>query len=200
MMQTPTSIHASNTNTEIVVTSNTSKTLQSNKVVSSDSSSITSFTISDSKTSFSKNKAHETTIYDVAAYILKKLGTISAMKLQKLIYYSQAWSLVWDDQCLFDNRIEAWANGPVVPDLYCQHRNQFKVSEILLGDPDKLTNAQKETIDNVLEFYGDKTPQWLSDLTHQENPWLEARRGLASGQRGNQEITQSAMAEYYGSL
>jgi uncharacterized phage-associated protein len=141
-----------------------------------------------------------TSVFDVAAYILSKLGAMSAMKLQKLVYYSQAWSLIWEDQCLFNNRIEAWANSPVVPDLYSQHLNQFKVSEIVLGDPERLTETQTETIDKVLEFYGDKSPQWLSDLTHQEIPWLEARRGLASGQRGNQEITQAAMAEYYGSL
>ncbi|MDY6802276.1 MAG: DUF4065 domain-containing protein, partial [Cyanobacteriota bacterium] len=54
-------------------------------------------------------------VMDVAAYILKKLGPLSAMKLHKLLYYSQAWSLVWDEQPLFSERIEAWANGPVIP-------------------------------------------------------------------------------------
>ncbi|MCC6923464.1 MAG: DUF4065 domain-containing protein [Nitrosomonas sp.] len=62
--------------------------------------------------------------FDVADYILVKQGAISAMKLQKLIYYSQAWSLVWDDEPLFNNKIEAWANGPVVRDLYEKHRGK----------------------------------------------------------------------------
>ncbi len=38
------------------------------------------------------------TVFDVAAYILENTGSISTMKLQKLCYYSQAWSLVWDDK------------------------------------------------------------------------------------------------------
>ena len=55
------------------------------------------------------------TAHDVAAYILQKKGEMTAMKLQKLVYYSQAWSVVWDERPLFHEKIEAWANGPVVP-------------------------------------------------------------------------------------
>ena len=56
-------------------------------------------------------------VFDVAAYILDKLGPISTIKLQKLVYYCQAWSLVWDEEPLFSERIEAWVNGPVVREL-----------------------------------------------------------------------------------
>jgi len=51
------------------------------------------------------------TAHDVAAYILDKCGSMSAMKLQKLVYYSQAWHLVWDDAPLFEERVEAWATA-----------------------------------------------------------------------------------------
>lgn len=47
------------------------------------------------------------TVHDVAAYILAKHGPMTAMKLEKLVYYSQAWSLVWDDKPLFRSKIEA---------------------------------------------------------------------------------------------
>ena len=53
-------------------------------------------------------------VHDVAAMILNEQGAMTAMKLQKLVYYCQAWHLVWDEECLFPERIEAWANGPVV--------------------------------------------------------------------------------------
>ncbi len=138
--------------------------------------------------------------HDVAAYILRKLGRTTAMKLQKLVYYSQAWSLVWDEKPLFHNRIEAWINGPVIPNLYSVHRGMFDVKEWPKGDPDKLSAVQRETVDAVLDFYGDKSSQWLSDLTHAEPPWRDARRGLAPTERGGNEITHAAMAEYYGSL
>ena len=49
------------------------------------------------------------TVHDVAAYILTVKGRMPAVKLHKLLYYSQAWSLVWDDRLLFRARIEAWA-------------------------------------------------------------------------------------------
>ena len=137
---------------------------------------------------------------DVAAYILKKLRRMTAMKMQKLVYYSQAWSLVWDDKPLFRNRIEAWINGPVVPSLYEIHRGKFEVKEWPKGDPDSLTAVQRETVDAVLKFYGDKSSQWLSELTHSEEPWRAARRGLAPSDRGGNEITHDAMAEYYSSL
>lgn len=142
-------------------------------------------------------------VFDVAAYILRKKGSMSAMKLQKLVYYAQAWSLVWDDQPLFEERIEAWANGPVVPDLYNVHRGKFKVTfEDLVphGDPKALKREQKETVDAVLDFYGDKSPQWLSDLTHAEDPWKIARKGIPDRERSNREISLHTIAEYYGSL
>lgn len=138
-------------------------------------------------------------VHDVAAYILQKAGPMTAMKLQKLVYYSQAWSLVWDEKPLFREDIQAWANGPVVRELYDRHRGRFMVNS-WNGDSHKLSRDQKETINSVLEFYGKKPSQWLSDLTHQEDPWLDARRGLRPLARGDKVITHAAMAEYYGSL
>lgn len=139
-------------------------------------------------------------VHDVAAYILRRQHPLTTWKLQKLAYYAQAWSLVWDERPMFLARIEAWANGPVVPELYRHHRGLFKVADWPIGDPRRLAPAESETIDAVLEFYGDKTSQWLSDLTHSERPWIDARRGLAPGDRGQAEITHAAMAEYYGGL
>lgn len=140
-------------------------------------------------------------VRDVAEYILRSRGEMTAMKLQKLVYYSQAWSLVWDERPLFEDKIEAWANGPVAPNLYDAHRGQFSVrAGHIGGDPSKLDDTARETIDAVLNFYGDKTAQWLSDLTHSEAPWIDAREGLDPGERSSRAITPAAMAEYYGSL
>ena len=140
------------------------------------------------------------TAKDVAAYILEKQGRMTTWKLQKLVYYSQAWGLVWDNEPLFTDRIEAWANGPVVPNLYKEHRGKFFISRMRGGAPDNLLDYERETIDVVLDTYGDKSPQWLSNLTHREPPWREAREGMSAGERGNVQITIAAMADYYGSL
>lgn len=140
-------------------------------------------------------------VFDVATYILKKCGVMSTMKLQKLVYYAQAWSLVWDEEPLFKEKIRAWANGPIVRELFDAHQGMFKVSHRAFdGKPAKLSADQRETADAVIKYYGTKDPQWLSDLTHAEDPWRNARRGLPEGERGNAEITNKAMYEYYSSL
>lgn len=140
-------------------------------------------------------------VADVAAYILDRAGAMSAMKLQKLVYYSQAWSLVWDERPLFEEPVQAWINGPVVPALYDLHRGRFQLRPgDIRGNADTLDPAARETIDGVLKFYGDKTAQWLSDLSHSEAPWLQARQGLSEVERGGNEITPAAMHEYYSGI
>ncbi|PPT93946.1 hypothetical protein XaraCFBP7407_16405 [Xanthomonas arboricola pv. arracaciae] len=141
-------------------------------------------------------------ILDVAKYITKSSGEMSAMKLQKLAYYCQAWHMVWDDEELFAEDFQAWANGPVVPSLYEIHRGMFQVNVDLFknGKTKNLSKNAKNSIDKVLSFYGTKTAFWLSNLTHQEDPWKDARNGLPAGANSNAVIPKASMVEYYGSL
>ena len=46
-------------------------------------------------------------VHDVAKFILKERGSMTVMKLHKLLYYAQAWTLVWDEKPLFCQKIEA---------------------------------------------------------------------------------------------
>lgn len=144
-------------------------------------------------------------VVDVAAYILEKCGPMTAMKLQKLTYYCQAWHLVWAEAPLFDSCIEAWANGPVVRELYNLHRGRFSLSgpaEIPGGDSSRLTDQERATIDVVLGAYGDKSAHWLSELTHNEDPWRNARAqaNLGDRDRGDAVISLVSMCEYYDGL
>ena len=132
---------------------------------------------------------------DTAQYILEQFGPMTTMKLQKLIFYCQAWSMVWDDEIIFPDSIEAWENGPVVRELWDRTRGRYKIDSIPNANPNTLSDAQKETVSKVLTFYGDKDAQWLSDLTHMEAPWDEA---FAQGK--NTEISLERMMEYYSSL
>ena len=143
----------------------------------------------------------KTRAIDIADYILKKNGGMSVMKLQKLVYYSQAWTLVWTDHALFPEEIEAWADGPVVSKLYEKHRGNFRVEKGFFGgNPASLDVNKRNAIDKVLAFYGDKDAQWLSNLTHLERPWLEARKGLLPDERGNNVISKESLLSYYSSL
>jgi len=140
-------------------------------------------------------------VFDVARYILEKQGSMTAMKLQKLTYYSKAWHLVWEERSLFPERIEAWANGPVSPPLYAAHRGKFNVQPAEIeGNTEVLTDAEKESIDSVLGFYGNMRAMELSELTHREDPWKHARNDLPMGTSSNAVITEASLAEYYGAL
>lgn len=143
-----------------------------------------------------------TDILDVSKYILNKHGEMTAMKLQKLTYYCQAWSLVWDEKPLFKDWFEAWANGPVSPRLYDTHRGAFLVNEQMYerASAESLDKAQRETVEAVLLVLGDKTAQWLSDLTHSESPWVDARGEIPPMGRCDKVITTAAMHEYYSSI
>jgi uncharacterized phage-associated protein len=136
-------------------------------------------------------------VHDVAAYILEKRGPMSAMKLEKLVYYSQAWSLVWDQRPMFNEEIQAWIGGPVVPELFAEHKGAFELTKLRKGDVANLDSDAIETIDVVLRDYGGRTGLELSELTHSEKPWIEARRGLADNERGNHIITQESMQQFY---
>lgn len=142
-------------------------------------------------------------VFDVAKYILENTGEISTYKLQKLCYYSQAWNLVWHDIPLYDSPIMAFAHGPVIKELYDYHKGQFSIKS---SDIKKcklsniLTDSEKDTINRVLQFYGNKTAQWLSDLTHMEEPWRNARKGIPDGQPSSKVISLNDMMEYYSSL
>jgi len=142
-------------------------------------------------------------VLDVAAYILRERGPMDAMKLQKLCYYSQAWSLAWHRGPMFDDRIEAWENGPVVRALFREHRGQYWVdhvpgrADLIEEDP-----TRQATLSDVLAFYGDRSGQQLSDLTHNEIPWLEtrARARCAPGEPCTAEIDRGLIEAYYVEL
>jgi len=148
-------------------------------------------------------KQNLTAVYNVAEYVLSKFESLTTMKLQKLVYYCQSWSLVWDELPLFNEEFEAWANGPVCRELYNAHQGKFVVSQgdfARYSEDYEFNAAQTETMNAVIDFYGDKDPHWLSELTHMEDPWRNARKGIAPGKPSDKVITKESMQEYYAGL
>lgn len=145
----------------------------------------------------------------IADWILLRINkeagdTISPLKLQKLLYYCQAWHYTIFDRKLFDERIEAWAHGPVVPSQY------KRFSSILLYDNidvDKIEKEQvtfpkdtEELLNEVMDIYAEHTASYLERLTHKEMPWKKNRGDLEPYQASNEEIPLSLMKEYYSSV
>lgn len=141
-------------------------------------------------------------VFDTAKYILHKIGRLNTWKLQKLCYYSQAWQLAWTGETLFDEDFEAWSNGPVCRKLFNVHKGRYSVTEndINLGNTCTLNDDQKETIDIVLNGYGNMKPYELREQTHIEAPWKIARGDCAEGAHCETVISKDSMSDYYGSL
>jgi uncharacterized phage-associated protein len=143
------------------------------------------------------------TVRDVAAYILAKDGPMSAMKLQKLCYFAYGYHMAWEDRRLFEERFEAWANGPVARELYNQHRGRFHLARgDISGDPAALDDDERESVNLVLETFKPYTAHQLSAMTHRPGPWLYARQraGAADLERSAEELTDTEIADFFGAL
>ena len=132
------------------------------------------------------------------AYREKK--QITNKKLQKLLYYAQAWSLVLRNKKLFSDKIEAWVHGPAIRDVYFEYKN-FGFSPITKivsdGEIKKIPGETKRFLNQVWSVYGKRDPEYLEMLTHSETPWLEAREGLQSHESSKNEISLKTMKAFY---
>lgn len=137
-------------------------------------------------------------VFDVAQYILQQLHEVSALKLQKLVYYCQAWYLAWNEGApLFNEKIEAWVNGPVVRELYNVHQGQRTINYLPYGSVLNLGQKEKTCIDRVLSAYQDKGALWLVAHSHQEYPWKNARQDLAARTPSNNIINIDTIYAFY---
>ena len=141
-------------------------------------------------------------VENVTACIMESLETATTMKLQKLLYYCQGWHLAWDGVLLFDAKIEAWANGPVVYEIYELHRGKYWLETPWppQGDPDQLSRDERESVGAVLANYGTWSGDQLSRKAHQERPWLDARGDLAPTAASRDAISTDVMQEFFGGL
>ena len=150
------------------------------------------------------------TAKQIADWILSKINTesgdtISPLKLQKLLYYTQAWHLAIFKEPIFDEEIEAWAHGPVIPSQYIRfsyimRNDRINPTSIKL-DFIKFENKETEDLLNeVFEIYNEHSANYLEDLTHSELPWQMARGELKPWERSNNIISLESMTTFYSKL
>lgn len=135
--------------------------------------------------------------HDVAAAILARTGSITRMKLQKLVYYSQAWQLVFHHAPLFEDRIEAWAEGPVTRVLNDAHHGLYNVAKWPQGRPENLTSEEIHTVDWVVAKYSHFSAEALSRMSHMDSPWRVARGIVPDGGRSTEEIPREQIRSFY---
>jgi len=119
-----------------------------------------------------------TTAFEVARYITKSLP-VDNLKLQKLLYYSQAVHLVLHkNEPLFYEDIEAWDYGPVVPLVYLEYK-QYGFDIIPFPSVDTRSDLcfeQMRAVDMALACFGEMSGPALINQTHREPPWKDAYR------------------------
>ena len=115
---------------------------------------------------------------DAAEYILEQFDApLSTMKLQKLLYFAQGWTLAIVNRRLVNTDFEAWKWGPVSHELYTHHRRQYGIEHLVGGDASTVTGNNKVILDAVIENYGGLSGMQLGDLTHQPGtPWTTVRQ------------------------
>ncbi len=125
---------------------------------------------------------------------------ITNKKLQKLVYYAQAWSMVLNEQKLFNDDIEAWVHGPAVRKLYSAYK-KFGFDEISASAntsrKPRFDIKTEKLLKEILSVYGKFDASYLEMLTHSEEPWLDARRGLDRVASSTNVIQLENMKRYY---
>lgn len=140
------------------------------------------------------------TVHDVASYVLRAIPSgMSTMKLQKLVYFAQGWSLAFLRKPLFEEQFQAWRRGPVCAELFELHRGRFSVDSLPAGRPEALDAEQRVIVDAVLRNYSGMTGVHLSELSHvPDGPWAHARRAAgAEGDAASRAVIDRGVMEKY---
>jgi uncharacterized phage-associated protein len=122
--------------------------------------------------------------------------SITQLKLQKLVYYADAWFLANFDRPLITEKFEAWAHGPAVRALYARYREHGWQSLPVESGP--LPPKEIEGfLASVFKEYGQYSAKKLEDMTHTELPWMEARGNLAPEAASKVAISKLTMRNFY---
>lgn len=137
-------------------------------------------------------------IFDLAdAFLLRE--AMSNKRLQKLCYYAQAWHLALTGDPLVPNRFEAWVHGPVCPELYSKYKDNGSDDIPQISREIQAPEEYSDYVEEVLEAYGHLTTHQLELLTHEEDPWRLARKGLKPWESCNNVIAVDSMRDFYRS-
>lgn len=126
---------------------------------------------------------------------------LTNLKLQKLLYYAQAWHLALFDKPIFEEDFQAWVHGPVSPSQYKRFKD-YKWMPILeegITRPNLSADLEKHLME-IIDSFGTESATALELMTHSERPWLDARGDLPHDANSEAIISKEAMQTYYKSM
>ena len=113
----------------------------------------------------------------------------SNLRVQKLLYFIQAYFIVALKKVCFNETILAWAYGPVVREVYDAIKNEeIDLEEELFMH--NISQEDKNIIENLVQNYKNKSTWELVEITHRQDPWVKAYP--------NNVITPKSMGDYFG--
>lgn len=164
-----------------------------------------------SLTSYSKSKKAvnkllaldaDTKISCAIKYLLGECEDITPLALQKALYYIQGFYSAFYNDFIFSEDCEAWAHGPVYRNIYFRYRDyRFNpVSPCEEFDKSMLTVQEKSIFDSIASYLCCYSGKVLERFTHNETPWINARKGLPAGAPSDRIISQESIYEYFYSV
>lgn len=147
------------------------------------------------------------TIDTISDYFLSKKG-LTPKKLQKLVYYAYAWFIALNNQSaddiqyvLFDEEPEAWVHGPVFPSLYVKYKGYYWQEIKKNYKPINIKNEDLiKFLDTIWNTFGKFSADELEYMTHQEEPWKNARIGVSPIEPSCNKISKKDIFIYYNKL
>lgn len=146
-------------------------------------------------------------VVNVAKYFLSKIDTeaeevITPLKLQKIIYYAQAWLLALKNRTFFEDDFQAWVHGPVIPNLYYQYKKHgySSIPKAEAVDSSIFDEDQLNILEMVRYAYGRYDAKYLEELTHQESPWKDARGECKADEICTRIISKDSIKSYFDEI
>lgn len=141
-------------------------------------------------------------IYLISKHIIAKIGDITPLALQKILYYIDGFSSIFLEKNIFEDNCEAWVHGPVYRQIY----DRFKVYQYHSIDKEDFLNYETITgiseseinlVDEIINSFGCYSGKILEEMTHQSIPWKLARVGKNIDENSNQIIKKEDMDLFF---
>ena len=138
-------------------------------------------------------------IYDasiIAKWIINKVHP-EPLKLQKLLYLAQGYSYAFYDRPLFNDEIEGWVHGPVVPSIYQTYKKYVYDPISVSYEIEELDKEATDVLNYVINNYARYDSKYLEELTHNQEPWLYSREGLDPDERSDKTISKESISNFF---
>ena len=162
---------------------------------------IDTYVSSDLWVKLMKNASQSDALADALLHGSRERGDIlTPLKLQKLMFYADAWNMALYDEELTSEKFQAWIHGPVAVSQYRRFKDyRWRPITADIQAPD-LDPKVSNHIEEILDVFGVENAIALEQMTHQEEPWLRARGGLADTEACNTPIDKELTKRYYRSI